>query len=311
MRGYIKGYNLFTILLMMMLFTSCVKPFQEKIYVQIEPNETAFVLPLEGSNKSDQKQFESVAFLNEKKVAAKRIQVPTRWHKSGRRNYNGRWIPTVRIITVDRTPITREWTEDGESGTSRSNQAIKAESKESIEFSIGVTLTAYVDEQDAARYLYYYAGKPLSEIIDLNVRSYVQGQLTKEFASDYLAVCRSKKKEIFDRLYESAKVVFAKKGITIDYIGAAGGLNYMDASIQESINKKFSAEMEYSAMIEKRKAAQEFAKAAEASKKQLRLDIELMNAQANLKRAEKWNGQLPSNIMPQSMAGAFLMNGTK
>jgi hypothetical protein len=301
-------YYIVLIIVLIALLFGCMKPYQEDIYVDIKPNETAFVLPLEGANKENQKQFASIDFLNEKKVAAKRIQIPTRWHQTARQDHVGRWIPTMMIIKVDRTPITREWTADAGTGTTDKNQAIKAESKESIEFSIGVTFTASILEKDASAFLYFYSGKSLAEIIDLNCRSYVQGRLTAEFAQYDLAEGRARKKEIFDRLYQSAKSKFAEKGITIDYVGAAGGLVYTDPSIQEAINKKFSAEMDRSAETDRRIAAQEFAKASEARKKQIDIEIMRMNAEANLERAKRWDGKLPANILPSSMASNFLMN---
>lgn len=305
------NYLFLLTIISLMFTTGCRKPYQKAIYEEIQPNETAFVLPLEGANKKNQKQFNSVQFLNEKKVAAKRIEIPTRWYQTGRRSNTGIWIPTVKIITVNRTPITREWTADAGTGTTVQNQAIKAESKESIEFSIGVTLTASILEEDAATFLYFYSGKSLANVIDKNCRSYVQGILTGEFAQYNLDVCRGMKKDVFDNLYIAAKKKFKEKGVTIDFIGAAGGLIYTDRAIQDAINQKFAAEMDRLAQTDKRIAAQEFAKAAGARKKQIELDIMMMNANANLERAKRWDGKLPSNIMPAGMSGGFLMNVAK
>lgn len=55
---------------------SCGPPLVEVIE-EIEPNETAFVISLE-DDADKQQQFESVEYLEKQKVAAKRINIPTR-----------------------------------------------------------------------------------------------------------------------------------------------------------------------------------------------------------------------------------------
>ena len=72
----------------------------------------------------------------------------------------------------------------------------------------------------------------------------------------------------------------------IENIGAAGGFNYVDKEIQSAINMKFTAEMKRESAVEERKAAQEFALAAEATKKKKAVDIMELDAQARLKVAE-------------------------
>lgn len=297
--------------IVMMTTVGCVKPYQKEIFVEIGPNETAFVLPLEGANKKNQMKFESIDFLNERKVAAKRIQIPTRWHKTGRLPASGGWIHMVRVIKVDRAPVTREWTQTPDKGTSNKNEAVDAESRESIEFSIGVTITAYIDEPDAAKFLYYYSGKTLNDIIDLNVRSFVQSVLTKEFAQYNLDEGRAKKKEIFQKLEGLTQKKFAEKGITIEYVGAAGGLEYKDEQIQNEINNTFAAAMRKKAAIDDRIAAQEFAKAAEAKKKKTALEIQEKLAEVEIIKAQKWDGKLPAQVLPADIAKMWMMGGSK
>ena len=55
------------------------------------------------------------------------------------------------------------------------------ESKDSIGFAIGVNITAMIQEEDASKFLYYYAGAPLSTVIDNNVRGMVSSILSEEF----------------------------------------------------------------------------------------------------------------------------------
>jgi hypothetical protein len=57
--------------------TSCMKPYQEEIYVEVAPNETAYVIPLEEGTKDGQTKLKSEDYLEKNKVVAKRIYTPT------------------------------------------------------------------------------------------------------------------------------------------------------------------------------------------------------------------------------------------
>lgn len=95
----------------------------------IEPNETGFVVPLEG-DAAKQGKFQSEAFLRNAQVAALRVTIPTRQRKLGRTIGNREWVRTAAVVKVDRTPITREWTKDLETGTSSKDDALKVQSSE-------------------------------------------------------------------------------------------------------------------------------------------------------------------------------------
>lgn len=281
-------------MLLMVALTGCRKPYKEAKYQVIKPNETAFVIPLEGANKSKQGKFGSEDYLEKQKVAAKRIEIPQRWHQNGRREYSGEWIPTVQVLKVDRSPVTREWTSDPTSGTTNKNEAIELESKESIGFSLGVTISASVPEDKTARFLYWYSGKSLSNIIDLNVRSYVQDFLTKQFSNYTLDIARTKKGEIFDSLRVSAREFFEQKGILIENIGAAGQFMYTDDEIQKAINAKFVAEMKNQAADDEVAAANKFSKAKASIEAQQHLDADIKLKHAYANYLNKWNGQYPT-----------------
>ena len=112
----------------------------------IEPSQTAFVIPLEGQT-SNQGTFDSEAFLENSKVATKRITIPMRWRSKGRAADDGEYIPTVKVIVVDRAGVGRHW---------EGQDAIEAESRESIGFSTGLSASAQINSSDAARFLYRY-----------------------------------------------------------------------------------------------------------------------------------------------------------
>jgi hypothetical protein len=311
-------------LIAMFAFTGCRGPAEVEIVEEIDTNETAFVVPMEGANMDTQGKFMSENFLEEAKVAAKRVTIPQRKRKNGRRNWNYEWIPTLRVIKVDRTPVTREWTKEDGTGTSNANEAIRVESKESIGFAIGVNITAMVKEGDASTFLYHYAGKPLSAVVDENVRGFVTSILSREFGSLELVDGRGAKADIFTRVFEAARDHFKKTGITIDNLGYAEGLVYEDKEIQTGINNRFLAELNVQTAAQNklaqdelnkqtvatatasRKAAEEFARAQDAAIMVRELDIRMIIAEAQKVAAGKWNGSLPENIMPEG--AGWLMN---
>ena len=55
-----------------LLMLAACGPVELPIYDEVQPNESAYVIPLEGATKTNQGKFDSVSFLEEKKVAAKR-----------------------------------------------------------------------------------------------------------------------------------------------------------------------------------------------------------------------------------------------
>lgn len=283
------------LLLSSVLLFAC-GPAKLPVYETVGANETAFVLPLEGDNLGKQKQFKSIEYLESKKVAAKRIMIPTKKFSTGRLWMDYKWEKNSLVIKVDRAPVTREWTSDPANGTSNRNEILDMESLESIEFGIPLTVTAYVKENNTAKFLYYYAGKQLHNVIDLNVRSFCQAYLSNQFGSLDLKEGRRQKNKFIKSLFDSASVHFDDKGITIDVIGAAGGMNYKDKEIQTSINEKFQAEIDRQKAKDIRLAAEEFALAAVAQKKKLQLEMDKMNATAELNYSTRWNGELPKEL---------------
>ncbi|MBF0475212.1 MAG: hypothetical protein HQK59_05145 [Deltaproteobacteria bacterium] len=313
-----RNISVYIFFVFMGLATSgCMGPPQLEVTEEIAPNETAFLVPLEGATKAEQGKFMSIEYLETAKVATKRITIPTRKKETGRNSWQYEWIPTMKLIKVNRTPIAREWTKSPSSGTSVKDQAISVESIESIDFYTGVTVQGSIKEEDAARFLYYFSGKALSAVMDENVRGYVQSGLWNEFGSRSLSEGKGKKREIFEATFKSTKEFFSKQGVTIDYLGGSEGLTYKDPKIQESINSAFVAEndrlvaqREQEAQIirnatnvskakAEREAAEEFAKAKDAQAIKIGLEIEKIRANAFKAASEKWDGRMPASILPQ------------
>ncbi|MEI6659983.1 MAG: SPFH domain-containing protein [bacterium] len=305
--------------------TACMGPAKVLPLEKVGPNETAFVIPLEGQT-SNQAKFESVEFLNAHKVMSKQIEIPVRERSTGRWSGDYEWIPTVRVIKVDRSLVTREWTKGGASGTSKKDEALSVASLDGINFHLGVNMTASILEEDAPTYLYWHGQKTLAEVVDTNIRGYLQGIMADEFGKLNLEKCKSEKANIFKKANDEAIAKFKGVGITISYVGSSQGFLYDDAAIQNKINETQTAEMSIqvadkknqeqtklnlaivSKAIADRQAAEEYAKAASAQSAKIALDIDKIRAEAMLEAAKNlpnMKGQLPS-VMP---AGSTLLFG--
>ncbi len=284
--------------LVLVSISSC-KPYHEDLYVEVLPNETAYVIPLELGSKENQTKLKSESFLEQNKVVSQRIYTPTQWHNTGRMWWSGDWIPSVRVIKVVRTPITREWTAKGAGTNETKQEDIEVESKESIGFGVGITATASIPEEWATKFLYNYNGRSLSQVMDNDVRGFVQNILTTEFGIRDLSQCQADRKAIFDTMRVATIRHFAALGVRIMNIGAAGQFNYIDKSIQNSINEKFSSEMKIAAAINEVTAAGKFiqAKVAIEAQKNLDANINIKNAIADGIRS----GKIP---VPNTVAGS-------
>lgn len=309
-----------TILILTSLSTlflaSCMKPVRVDPIKEIEPNETAFVIPLEMGTESQEK-LESIDFLKKNQVAAKRIVIPQRERKIGRMPWSIEWIPSVRVVTVDRTPVTRNWIYDPKEYTTNNTISTKTfgvESKDSIGFSVGVNASAFIDEVDTATYLYYYRGGALTTVMDTNIREKIHTVLSQEFASRTLEECKTQKVEIREALETQVADHFKTYGITITSIGLAEGLFFEQKEIQDAINAAYVAEMQVKqeaqktaaqAEVNKRLLSQaqgekaqalEFAAAAEERKKLVELEIQKMKVEAMLEAAKRWDGKVPTYL---------------
>lgn len=221
--------------------TGCIKPPLVEKFEEVKNNETAFVIQLEGTQQA---KINSLETLQKMQVNAKRIDIPQRWRKTGRWGYQGTWIPTVKVIKVDRSPITQEWSKEETTGTGNKDEAIWVESKDSIGFSTGFNCTAMVKEEDAAKFLYLYPGGSLRQVMDSQIRNEIQAVASEAAAMYPLDECREKKIEIIQAVRESVIPKFADTGITITTIGMFGGFEYEEEEIQTAINNTFVAQQD-------------------------------------------------------------------
>src|SRR5262245_7001071 len=89
---------------------------------------------------------------------------------------------------------------------------------------MGFTCTAFISEDDAARFLYWYPSGSLADMMDREVRGRIQ-QAAAEVAAKYpLDTLRSKKQEIADAVKADVTRFFAARGVTVTTVGMFGGM---------------------------------------------------------------------------------------
>lgn len=265
--------------------------------VNVLPNHSAFLIPATGDTKDSQKQFESEAFLNDKKVGAKRIQIPHVVLKnSGAIDY---YVPGAILVMLDRTPYVVNWTKEI-TKESPSNQEVCVESEDSIQVCFDVSIGANVTEEDAAKYLYWFGvepavgnddernfpsvlqGKSLQNVMNTRVHARIKAAYFTEFAKYDFKTMLAKKGEILKTVEKDMIAEYKKMGITIEYIGISSDLR-LNEKLQDSITNLIVAQYEKDAAAYKLEAA-----------KTDRYIAETYVIAAQAEPYKKWNGQLPS-----------------
>lgn len=232
-----------------------IRPYDVPEFIEVDSSESAFLIPLEG-NTSNQATFQSVKYLEEKKIATKRVQITHQWRQTGYMPRDGQYVGTVRLVKVDRRPITREWTRSNKTGTSHKDEAIAAESKDSINFTMGIGVTAQIPEESAAVFLYSYPSKSLAEMMDMEVRARIHQIIAEEAGNYNVFDLPAKKNDIMKSVRDDVIPFFKKKGIEITTLAMLGGLQFDNQEIQKSLDDVARASQQKVA-AEAKRAAQE------------------------------------------------------
>ncbi|MBU3577495.1 SPFH domain-containing protein [Polynucleobacter sp. UK-Kesae-W10] len=281
-------------------------------WVNIEANQSAFLIPAVGANKTSQKQFGSIEYLADNKVAAKRVQIP---HVVAANTalVSDYYVPSATLYLVDRTPYTREWVNASDRGTSTKKEGFHFESADSINLRTGITISASVAEEDAAKFFYWFGtgavqnnqapeavfasvkyGKSLAEVMDSVVRAKAQQVLAREFAKRKFLTAITEKAAIMDAVEQAVKDEFSKKGITIAFVGYAEELSF-DGRIQKALDDSIIASIQY---------ANKDAMFAVVELNKKTAEIGIINAQAAT--MQKWNGVINFPFfVPDSIAQAL------
>jgi hypothetical protein len=211
---------------------------------------------------------------------------------------------------------------------------------------MGFTCTAFIPEEQAAKFLYWYPSGSLAGLMDTEVRGRIQ-QVSAEIAAKYpLDALRARKQEISDAVKHDITEFFAVRGVVITTIGMFGGMTYENGEIQKAIDNtviaqqlkvvneaKFGAqqrdndrvELEANAVAERARRiaageadAKKIGALAEAQSirevnkalaeaGQNPLLYQLRSLEIERARVERWNGQYPGYLLQTGAASPNLM----
>jgi hypothetical protein len=138
---------------------------------------------------------------------------------------DGEWKDAAILIKVDKSPVTREWTADENSGTSTRNEAIWVMTSDQVEFSTGWTCTARIDSQEnAVKFLYNYPNGSLKNVLDQEVRGKLQADFGLEVTDLPMETLRISATPHITAVTKSITAFFKDRGITITNLGITGRL---------------------------------------------------------------------------------------
>jgi hypothetical protein len=256
-------FALWCLLAVLPLTTGCWRPFEPIELQTISPNEEAFLLPLTEDVKR-QTSTNNEEYLKQNLVYTKQVRIPQQWVQKGYEYLgpNGKWQAAAILVKVDKSPVTREWTADPNSGTSNKNEAIWVMTSDQVEFSTGWTCTARIaSRDDAVRFLHNYPNGALKDVLDTEVRGKLQATFGLEVTDQPMTKLRQEATPHILRTTKDVIDFFKDRGVTITNLGITGGFIYKDKSIMDTMVRVFNAEQEkaiatagYQAQEEKNKA---------------------------------------------------------
>src|SRR5436190_21548127 len=234
------------LVLVALTMTGCWRPFEPVQLETINPNDEVFLLPLTGE-VSSQTSTNNEEYLRSNLVYTKQVKLPQQWVQHGFETFgpNGSWKPAAILVKVDKSPVTREWTADPNSGTSNKNEAIWVMTADQVEFSTGWTCTARIaSRDDAVKFLDNYPNGSLQIVMDTEVRGKLQATFGLEVTDQPMTKLRQ---EATPHILCTTKEVinfFKDRGVTITNLGITGGFIYKDKSIMDTMVRVFNAEQE-------------------------------------------------------------------
>ena len=320
----------------------CWRPFEPVQLETISPNEEAFLLPLTDDVKK-QTSTNNEEYLKENLVYTKQVRIPQQWVQKGYETLgpNGTWKPAAILVKVDKSPVTREWTADPNSGTSNKNEAIWVMTSDQVEFSTGWTCTARIaSRDDAVKFLHNYPNGSLKDVLDTEVRGKLQATFGLAVTDEPMTKLRTEATPHILKTVKEVNDFFKERGVTITNLGITGGFIYKDKSIMDTMVRVFNAEQEkaiatagFQAQQEKNKAvfseAEGRAKALlterqaeadgiklvadakvyeiEKAKQDAEVYLALKRIELEKQKLEKWDGQFPTYFLGAGQSPDMLL----
>jgi hypothetical protein len=242
-----KRINFFFLAPVLVLLAGCIRPYNRPAVVQIETNETAFLVDMrsDGSASADSMT----------KIQRKDVLIDGYWVQTGRFPNSGYWRPTQKVLVVSRKPVEIHWSE------SSSDPTVRAVSSESVGFRVPLVINATIQsDEDAAVYLKWFKSnreanqavqwerinaskwpireeaEPLENAINRVIFPVVNNKLSELFLQVPIIGCESKRVEYVVQAFEAARAEAAKYGITLLILSSTDGLLYDDSEFQRRIN---------------------------------------------------------------------------
>ena len=230
--------------------------------VTIYPNETAFWIPDNGGNRDSQGRMDSAEYYQANKVALKRFLVPhSTLSGSGWGPWGNYYVPSGRLILVDRTPFNREWTKASDRGTAAHDESFPCQDNQGHDVTVEMTIGTSVFEENAAKFLYRFGVKPplgdrtdphviftsvyygrnLTEVMDSVGRGAVQAMVCSEISTRDLDHVNAEAAQMLATIQKRATDFFAGYGITLDYLGWAGTFTF-SPGVQDAIDRRYVAD---------------------------------------------------------------------
>lgn len=237
--------------LLVAMFSGCYRPFEPVKLEVIQPNEEAFLLPFTEDIEL-QTSTHTEDYLRRSLVHTQQVKIPQQWVPRGYETIfpNGEWRDAAILVRVDKSPVTREWTADPNSGTSAKNEAIWVMTSDQVEFSTGWTCTARVSSRDdAVKFLHNYPNGSLTKVMDQEVRAKLQSAFGLEVTDLPMEELRLKATPHIKSVVDQVIEFFLERGITITNLGISGGFVYKDPSIGKTMVEVFNAEQAKSIAI--------------------------------------------------------------
>lgn len=281
----------------------------------ILPSESAFFIPDAGANKDSQASFGSEQYLKENKIAAKRFLVPhVKLPATGGYFEGDYYVPSGRLIILDRTPVNREWVSASHRGTSTKDESFPCQTAEGLDYKVGIAIAAFVTEDSAAKFLYWfgvntppgdrskpeiiftsvYYARSLAQVMDSVVRSKVQALVCQEVVKRTMDKANAEMASMMTAIQGSVEAYLASRGVTLDFIGWADTVNF-DPHVQDAINRRYVADKD-SAI-------------ADALSTKVATIQAVATAEATRTLANKWNGAMPSQVslwwLPSGLSDAI------
>lgn len=213
-------------------------------FVNVDANETAFVVPLNGGQTGDQAQTRSIDFWKGKQqIGVFRIEIT--------KDAQGK--PNVAVIKISRAPVTVKWAVDPTESSDPKFLSPRFQTGDSQGFRLPLTVTAQISEQagkftlpdktviddgGAPAYEYYFGGKQLAQVLNENVYGKVAGELFAKFNTTTATTADSSVGEFIQATYSDIASYFAPMGVIITNIGAMDGLNWDSKLQQDAIDNK-------------------------------------------------------------------------